>query len=39
MSGVIGLILTGIFAQDRVAQLDGSTIKGGLLDGNWIQCK
>ncbi|KAF9579211.1 hypothetical protein BGW38_004619, partial [Lunasporangiospora selenospora] len=38
VGGIIGNILTGIFAQSWVAALDGTTeIKGGWLDRNWIQ--
>ncbi|KAK3829912.1 MAG: ammonium transporter AmtB-like domain-containing protein [Linnemannia elongata] len=38
VGGIVGNILTGIFAQSWVAALDGSTvIAGGWLDGNWIQ--
>ncbi|CAD6888137.1 unnamed protein product [Tilletia laevis] len=38
LSGVVGLFLTGIFAQASVANNDGYlVIPGGWLDGNWIQ--
>ncbi|KAK3822813.1 MAG: ammonium transporter 2 [Benniella sp.] len=38
VGGIVGNILTGIFAQKWVAALDGVTvIAGGWLDGNWIQ--
>ncbi|KAF9914706.1 hypothetical protein BX616_007736 [Lobosporangium transversale] len=38
VGGVVGNILTGIFAQSWVAALDGVTvIPGGGLDGHWIQ--
>lgn len=37
VGGVVGNILTGIFAQKWVASLDDSYIRGGWLDGNWIQ--
>ncbi|OQV23844.1 Ammonium transporter 1 [Hypsibius exemplaris] len=35
--GFIGNILTGIFAQKWVAQLDGTDIIGGLVEGVWKQ--
>jgi Amt family ammonium transporter len=37
MGGVLGNILTGIFAQQWIARLDNSNIDGGWVDGNWIQ--
>lgn len=38
IGGVVGNILTGIFAQASIAEADGFTvIRGGWLDGNWIQ--
>nr|AGO45861.1 ammonium transporter 2 [Geosiphon pyriformis] len=38
VGGIIGNILTGIFAQKSIAALDGRLeIDGGLLDGNWKQ--
>ncbi|CAO3569095.1 unnamed protein product [Mortierella alpina] len=38
VGGIVGNLLTGVFAQQWVAALDGVTvIKGGWLDGNWIQ--
>ncbi|CAG8631416.1 7398_t:CDS:2 [Gigaspora margarita] len=38
VGGVVGNILTGIFAQKSIAALDGVTvIAGGWLDGNFIQ--
>jgi Amt family ammonium transporter len=38
IGGVVGNILTGIFAQASVAGFDGRTrIKGGWLDHNWAQ--
>ncbi|KAF9430410.1 hypothetical protein BGZ94_006980 [Podila epigama] len=38
VGGIVGNILTGVFAQASMAALDGSTvIDGGWLDGNWIQ--
>ncbi|KAF8929948.1 ammonium transporter AmtB-like domain-containing protein [Dissophora ornata] len=38
VGGIVGNILTGVFAQASIAGLDGVTvIPGGWLDGNWIQ--
>ncbi|CAI2196103.1 4056_t:CDS:2, partial [Funneliformis geosporum] len=37
VGGICGNILTGIFAQKDVAALSGEIIKGGWLDGNWVQ--
>ncbi|RHZ63721.1 hypothetical protein Glove_328g15 [Diversispora epigaea] len=38
VGGVIGNILTGIFAQKSIIGLDGTTgIEGGWLEGHWIQ--
>ncbi|KAG0309490.1 hypothetical protein BGZ98_002002 [Dissophora globulifera] len=38
VGGIVGNILTGVFAQSWVAALDGVTsIPGGWLDGHWIQ--
>lgn len=37
IGGVIGNILTGVFAQKWVATLDGAVINGGWIEGNWIQ--
>ncbi|KAF9585634.1 hypothetical protein BGW38_001457 [Lunasporangiospora selenospora] len=38
VGGIVGNILTGVFAQASIAALDGVTvIKGGWLDRNWIQ--
>ncbi|KAI8812735.1 ammonium transporter AmtB-like domain-containing protein [Cladochytrium replicatum] len=37
VGGVVGNLLTGIFAQKWVASLDGTGIDGGWLDGNFIQ--
>ncbi|KAG0039989.1 hypothetical protein BGZ82_005801 [Podila clonocystis] len=38
VGGLVGNLLTGVFAQASIAALDGVTvIKGGWLDGNWIQ--
>ncbi|RKO88842.1 ammonium transporter AmtB-like domain-containing protein, partial [Blyttiomyces helicus] len=37
IGGFLGNILTGIFAQKWIAELDGSVINGGWVDGNFIQ--
>ncbi|ORZ17570.1 ammonium transporter AmtB-like domain-containing protein [Lobosporangium transversale] len=38
VGGIVGNILTGVFAQASIAALDGVTvINGGWLDQNWIQ--
>ncbi|CAH7673563.1 ammonium transporter 2 [Phakopsora pachyrhizi] len=38
ISGAVGVMLTGIFAQKSIAKTDGYTIvDGGVLDGNWKQ--
>jgi len=37
VGGIVGNILTGIFAQKSIAALDGTSIPGGWLDGNWEQ--
>lgn len=38
IGGVVGNLLTGVFAADYIAHLDGYTeIAGGWLNGNWIQ--
>ncbi|KAJ1561138.1 hypothetical protein HK096_005866 [Nowakowskiella sp. JEL0078] len=37
VGGFFGSILTGIFAQKVITTLDGSSIQGGAIDGNWIQ--
>ncbi|KAI8868069.1 ammonium transporter [Ramicandelaber brevisporus] len=38
VGGLVGSILTGVFAQQSIAALDGVTvIKGGWLDGHWMQ--
>jgi Amt family ammonium transporter len=37
VGGLVGTLLTGIFAEGEIAALDGVTVKrGGWLDGNWI---
>ena len=37
IGGLVGTMLTGVFAQRWIALLDGTDIKGGLIDGNAIQ--
>jgi Amt family ammonium transporter len=37
IGGVVGNLLTGVFAQKSVAGVDGTIIEGGWLDGNWMQ--
>ncbi|ODM94307.1 Ammonium transporter 1 [Orchesella cincta] len=37
IGGIVGNILTGVFAQKAVAAVDGQEIDGGWLDGNWAQ--
>ncbi|KAF9153408.1 hypothetical protein BG015_003477 [Linnemannia schmuckeri] len=38
VGGIVGNLLTGVFAQSWVAALDGATvIAGGWLDGHWMQ--
>ncbi|CAG8692175.1 4358_t:CDS:1, partial [Racocetra persica] len=37
VGGLIGNILTGIFASRKVFALDGADRPGGWIDGNWIQ--
>lgn len=37
VGGIVGNLLTGIFAQKSVAAVDGQIIKGGWLDENWEQ--
>ncbi|CAG8754362.1 6348_t:CDS:2, partial [Racocetra fulgida] len=37
VGGLVGNLLTGIFAQKSIAALDGTIIAGGWLDGNFIQ--
>ncbi|KAI9029247.1 ammonium transporter AmtB-like domain-containing protein [Hyaloraphidium curvatum] len=37
IGGIYGCIVAGIFAENSIAQLDGATIPGGWLDGNWVQ--
>ncbi|CAL8126924.1 unnamed protein product [Orchesella dallaii] len=37
VAGLLGNILTGIFAQSEIASLDGTVINGGWVNGNWMQ--
>ncbi|ORX89430.1 ammonium transporter [Basidiobolus meristosporus CBS 931.73] len=37
VGGILGNILTGIFAEQRIAALDGTVIAGGWLNGHFIQ--
>ncbi|XP_035714165.1 ammonium transporter 1-like isoform X1 [Folsomia candida] len=37
IGGIVGNLLTGVFAQKSIAAVDGSIIEGGWLDGNWKQ--
>lgn len=37
IGGFVGCLLTGIFAQKYIPQLDDLSIAGGWLEGNWIQ--
>ncbi|KAI9203346.1 ammonium transporter AmtB-like domain-containing protein [Polychytrium aggregatum] len=37
VGGFVGNIMTGVFAQAWIATLDGTSIPGGWMDGNWIQ--
>ncbi|KAI8820964.1 ammonium transporter AmtB-like domain-containing protein [Fimicolochytrium jonesii] len=37
IGGIVGGVLTGFFAQQWVAALDGGVIAGGAVDGNWKQ--
>ncbi|GAA5979287.1 hypothetical protein JCM11641_001983 [Rhodosporidiobolus odoratus] len=38
VSGIVGLVFTGVFAQNVIASTDGyTTIDGGWLDGNYVQ--
>jgi Amt family ammonium transporter len=37
VGGLIGGLLTGIFASKQVASLDGTVIPGGWIDGNYMQ--
>ncbi|KAI9227340.1 MAG: ammonium transporter AmtB-like domain-containing protein [Piptocephalis tieghemiana] len=37
VGGFLGNLLTGIFAQASMAALDGTSIPGGWVSGNWIQ--
>ncbi|KAG9302072.1 hypothetical protein G9A89_021116 [Geosiphon pyriformis] len=37
IGGIVGNLLTGIFAEKAIANLDGTDIPGGWLDHHWIQ--
>ncbi|CAG7727475.1 unnamed protein product [Allacma fusca] len=37
IGGIVGNVLTGIFAQKSVPAVDGTHIEGGWVDGNWKQ--
>lgn len=37
IGGFVGSILTGIFAQKYIGELDGTVLLGGMIDGNYIQ--
>ncbi|CAI2163634.1 17837_t:CDS:2 [Funneliformis geosporum] len=37
VGGIVGNLLTGIFAQQSVIILDGQELPGGWLNGNWVQ--
>ncbi|KAJ2771118.1 hypothetical protein IWQ57_002356 [Coemansia nantahalensis] len=37
VGGIVGNLLTGIFASKSVAALNGSTIDGGWIDHHWVQ--
>ncbi|KAJ3016868.1 hypothetical protein HKX48_003815 [Thoreauomyces humboldtii] len=37
VGGYVGGILTGVFAEQWIGELDGSVIAGGWIDGNWRQ--
>ncbi len=37
VGGIVGNILTGVFAQRSVAAVDGQHIHGGWIDGHWAQ--
>ncbi|KAI9599583.1 ammonium transporter 1 [Syncephalis fuscata] len=37
VGGLVGNLLTGIFTDASIAQLDGAVIEGGWINGNWIQ--
>jgi len=39
VGGIVGNLLTAVFAQKSVAAVDGTMIKGGWLDGHWAQIK
>ncbi|KAI9288998.1 ammonium transporter AmtB-like domain-containing protein [Umbelopsis sp. AD052] len=37
IGGIVGNLMTGLFAEQYIAALDGSTIAGGWINHNWIQ--
>ncbi len=37
IGGIAGAFLTGIFADTAVTELGGYSIKGGWMNGNWVQ--
>lgn len=37
IAGLLGNILTGVFAQANIAALDGTVINGGWIESNWMQ--
>lgn len=37
VGGLLGDLLTGIFASQYIADLDGTSIKGGWVNGHWVQ--
>ena len=37
VGGILGCILTGVFAQSSIFSLDGVQAKGGWIDGHWMQ--
>ncbi|KAJ1733175.1 hypothetical protein LPJ61_001690 [Coemansia biformis] len=37
IGGILGVFLTGVFADKNVIGLDGTASKGGLINGNWRQ--
>lgn len=37
VGGLVGDLLTGVFASQQIAELNGSQIRGGWIDGHWRQ--
>ncbi|KAI8062248.1 ammonium transporter AmtB-like domain-containing protein [Gongronella butleri] len=37
VGGLVGSLLTGVFAEQYIAALDGDVIQGGWMNGNWMQ--